>query len=120
VRERFEEVIRAAEAEDEWLAENPSEIVWVKDLVPFDQPDDDPWAQRLAGAMDAELGREPEFNRMMAWSDAAFPAALGGIPTLLFGPALAGEPHGPTEHIMIDDMLECSAALASFLADTLG
>ncbi|MFW5867398.1 MAG: M20 family metallopeptidase [Armatimonadota bacterium] len=120
VRERFEEVIRAAEAEDEWLAEHPSEITWVKDLVPFDQPEDDPWAQRLASAMRQELGRDPEFNRMMAWSDAAFPAALGGIPALLFGPALAGEPHGPTEHIMIDDMVGCSAALAAVLADTLG
>lgn len=120
VRERFEEVIRASEAEDEWLSEHPSEIIWVKDLVPFDQPDDDPWAQRLVAAMRAELGREPEFNRMMAWSDAAFPAALGGMPTLLFGPALAGEPHGPTEHIMIDDMVACSAALAAFLADVLG
>ena len=119
MRERFEEVIRGTEAEDEWLSENPSEIVWVKDLVPFDQPEEDLWAQRLASAMKSELGREPEFNRMMAWSDAAFPAALGGIPTLLFGPALAGEPHGPTEHIMIDDMVQCSAALAAFLADVL-
>ncbi|MFO8081230.1 MAG: M20 family metallopeptidase [Armatimonadota bacterium] len=120
VRERFEEVIRAAEAEDEWLAEHPSEIVWVKDLVPFDQPEDGHWPQRLAAAMRSELGREPDFNRMMAWSDAAFPAALGGIPTLLFGPALSGEAHGPAEHIMIDDMVECSATLAAFLADVLG
>jgi acetylornithine deacetylase len=120
IRERFEEVIRAAEGEDEWLAEHPSEIVWVKDLVPFDQSEDDPWAQRLAAAMRSELGREPEFNRMVAWSDAAFPAALGGIPTLLFGPALSGEAHGPAEHIMIDDMVACSAALAAFLADVLG
>jgi acetylornithine deacetylase/succinyl-diaminopimelate desuccinylase-like protein len=41
------------------------------------------------------------------------------MPTLLFGPALAGEPHGPTEHIMVDDMVDCTAALASFLAETL-
>lgn len=120
VRERFEEVVRAAEADDEWLAEHPSEITWVKDLVPFDQPEDDPWAQKLAASMRAELGRDPEFNRMMAWSDAAFPVAFGGIPTLLFGPALAGEPHGPTEHIMIDDMVDCSATLARFLVDVLG
>ena len=43
-----------------------------------------------------------------------------GIPTMLFGPALAGEPHGPAEHIMIDDMVACTAALAAFLADVLG
>lgn len=119
VRERFEEIIRAAEAEDEWLAGHPSQIVWVKDLVPFDQPDDDPWAQRLGEVLRRELGREPEHHRMVAWSDAAFPCALGGIPTLLFGPALSGEAHGPAEHIMVDDMVDCTAALAAFLADTL-
>jgi acetylornithine deacetylase len=118
IRARFEEVIRAAEAEDEWLREHPSEIVWVKDLVPFDQPDDDPWAQRLAGLI-RESGREPQFDRMMAWSDAAFPAALGGMPTLLFGPSLGGEAHGPNEHIRVSDMTDCAAVLAAFLAETL-
>ncbi len=120
IRARFEEVIRAAEAEDEWLAEHPSEIVWVKDLVPFDQPDDDPWAQRLADVMREELGREPQFHRMMAWSDAAFPAALAGMPTLLIGPAFANAAHGPDEHIMVDDMVDGAALLAAFLADVLG
>jgi len=120
IRERFEEVIRQAEAGDPWLAEHPTEIVWVKDLVPFDQPDDEPWARRLGGVVREVLDREPVFDRMVAWTDAAFPVALGGIPTMLFGPALAGEPHGPAEHIMIDDMVACTAALAAFLADVLG
>lgn len=120
VRRRFEEVVREAEAVDEWLAAHPSEIVWVKDLVPFDQPDDDPWALRLGRVLREVLDREPQYNRMEAWTDAAFPAALGGIPTLLFGPALSGAPHGPTEHIMIDDMVAGAAVLAAFLADVLG
>lgn len=120
VRARFEEVIRAAEAEDEWLAEHPSQTTWVKDLVPFDQPDDDPWAQRLAGVARRVMGREPQFNRMNAWTDAAFPAALGGIPTVLFGPGLDGEAHGPTEHVVIDDLVSGAATLAAFLAEVLG
>lgn len=120
VRERFEEIIRAAEAGDEWLSEHPTQITWVKDLVPFDQPDDDPWAQRLAAVARRVMGREPEFNRMNAWTDAAFPAALGGIPTMLFGPGLEGEPHGPTEHVMIEDLVSGAATLAAFLAEVLG
>ncbi len=119
IRERFERIVREVEASDEWLAEHPSEIVWIKDLVPFDQPDDDPWARSLGDALRGELDREPEHHRMVAWSDAAFPCALGDIPTLLFGPALSGEAHGPREHIMVDDMVDCTAALAAFLADTL-
>lgn len=120
VRDRFEQVIRAAEAEDEWLSEHPSELVWVKDLIPFDQPDADPWAQRLAGVFREVLGEEPVFSRMMAWSDSAFPKALAGIPTVLFGPASGGEAHGPTEHIEIEQMVRCTQVLAAFLADVLG
>ncbi|MGD9497888.1 MAG: M20 family metallopeptidase [Armatimonadota bacterium] len=120
IRARFEEVIRAAEADDEWLAANPSQIVWVKDLVPFDQPDDEPWAQRLGAVVREVTGHEPMFDRMAAWTDAAFPQALAGIPTMLFGPALGREAHGPREHIMIEDMVDCAAALAAFLADALG
>ncbi len=119
IRARFEEMIRAAEADDEWLAAHPAQIVWVKDLVPFDQPDDDPWAQRLGASFRDVLEREPVVNRMVAWTDAAFPAALAGIPTMLFGPSLAGQAHGPAEHIMIDDMVEGAAVLAAFLADVM-
>lgn len=119
VMERFEETVREAEAADEWLAQRPSELTWVKDLVPFDQPDDDPWAQRLAAVFEETLGREAVFHRMVAWSDSAYPCALGGIPTLLFGPGLAGQPHGPQEHVMIEDLVQCTAVLAAFLARTL-
>ncbi len=117
IRDRFEQIIRAAEAEDEWLREHPSELVWVKDLIPFDQPDSDPWAQRLAAVYREVLHDEPVFNRMMAWSDSAYPRALFDIPTVLFGPAMGGQPHGPTEHIEIDQMVRCTKVLASFLAD---
>jgi len=119
IRERFEQMIRAAEAKDEWLSERPSEIVWVKDLIPFDQPDSDPWAQRLAGVFREVLGQEPVFNRMMAWSDSAYPKALAGIPTVLFGPATSGEAHGPTEHIEIEQIVRCTQVLATLLADLL-
>ncbi len=117
VRERFEELVREQEAGDAWLSEHPTELTWVKDLIPFDQTDDGPWVQRLAGHLVAVTGREPVFNRMMAWSDAAFPAAMGQIPTILFGPALDGQAHGPEEHIVIDDLLTGVEVLARFLAD---
>ena len=119
IRDRFEEVIRAAEAEDEWLREHPYELTWVKDLIPFDQPDSEPWAQRLARVYREMVGEEPVFNRMMAWSDSAYPSALFDIPTALFGPATGGEARGPTEHIEIAQMVRCTKVLASFLAQVL-
>lgn len=119
VRARFEQVIREHEAADEWLREHPSSLTWVKDLAPFDQPRDDPWVELLASAYREVTGAGPAYGRMTAWSDAAWPAALGGIPAVLFGPSLGGQAHGPEEHIAVEDMLTCTEVLAGFLARAL-
>ena len=119
IRARFEKLIRQAEVGDTWLADHPTQVTWVKDLAPFEQPPDDPWVQRLAAVCGQVLGADPVFDRMTAWSDAAWPAALGGIPTVLFGPSLAGQAHGPEEHIVVDDLVRCAEVLAAFLAQAL-
>ena len=116
IRRRFEEVIRGHEADDEWLAEHPSQITWVKDLLPFDVGVDDPWVQDIAAAYREVTGEDATFGRMTAWSDAAWPVALGDIPAFLFGPSLREQPHGPEEHIVVDDMLVCTEVLVNFLA----
>ncbi len=119
IRERFEQVIREHEADDEWLREHPSEITWVKDLIPFEQDSADPWVVKMEETYREVLGESPVVDKMMAWSDAAFPCALGGISTILMGPSLSSEPHGPAEHIVIEDMVHCTQVLAVFLARTL-
>lgn len=119
VRARFEQIVREHEARDPWLAEHPSELTWVKDLVPFDQPREDPWVQRLAAAFAQVTGQQPQYARMSAWSDASWPAALRGIPTILFGPGRGGQAHGPEEHVAVADLLVCTEVLTLFLAGAL-
>lgn len=120
IREVFERMIREAEEGDEWLAERPSRIEWIKDLIPYEQAADDAWVRRFDEAFRAATGRAPVYDKMVAWSDAAHPAALYGIPTILHGPGAAGTAHSQHEYVPVANLVECTEVLATFLLAVLG
>lgn len=115
IREQFERIIREAEAGDEWLSAHPSRIEWVKDLIPYDQPQDDPWVRRFEEAFREARGTAPVYDKMIAWSDAAHPAALSGIPTILYGPGVGGAAHSSHEYLTVAALVNCTKVLATFL-----
>lgn len=119
IREMFERLIRETEAGDEWLAAHPTRIEWVKDLIPYDQPIEEPWVQAFARAFREASGDEPVYDRMVAWSDAAHPSALFDIPTILYGPGVAGTAHSSHEYVSVENLTACAHVLAVFLAQTL-
>lgn len=120
IRAVFEQMIREAEAGDEWLQAHPSRIEWVKDLIPYEQSPREPWVQRFDGAFQEAAGREPLYDKMVAWSDAAHPAALFGVPTILYGPGVEGTAHSSHEYVPVANLTECTKVLATFLARELG
>ncbi|MEN6544452.1 MAG: M20/M25/M40 family metallo-hydrolase [Armatimonadia bacterium] len=120
IRAEFEQAIRAVEAGDEWLQGHPSRIEWVKDLIPYDQDPQDQWVRRFDGAFRAATAREPVYDKMMAWSDAAHPAALFGMPTVLYGPGAEGTAHSSHERVPVANLVECTEVLATFLLRELG
>lgn len=120
IREQFEEMIRQAEAGDEWLSAHPSRLEWVKDLIPYDQSPDDPWVRAFDRAFRATTGQEPAYDKMTAWSDAAHPAALYGIPTILYGPGVGGTAHSSGEYVRVENLVACTQVIATFLAEALG
>lgn len=119
IRRDFEETIRGAEAQDEWLREHPSRIEWVKDLIPYDQPADDPWVRRFHRAFEEATGQEAVYDKMTAWSDAAHPAALFNIPTILYGPGVEGVAHSSQEYVPVENLVTCTKVIATFLLDAL-
>jgi len=120
IRAQFEEIIRAAEAGDEWLSAHPSRLEWVKDLIPYEQSPADPWVQAFDRAFREATGEAPGYGKMTAWSDAAHPAALYGIPTILYGPGVEGTAHSAAEYVPVANLVACTTVLATFLAGTLG
>lgn len=120
IRVVFERMIREAEAGDEWLQAHPSRIEWVKDLIPYEQAADEPWVARFDAAFQAATGRPPVYDKMVAWSDAAHPAAIHGVPTVLYGPGEGGTAHSQHEYVPVANLVECTKVLATFLQRELG
>lgn len=119
IREDFERRIRQAEDGDQWLGQHPSRIEWVKDLIPFAMPEDLPLAARLAQAHKIATGKGAAYEHMVGWTDACYYAALGNVPTVLYGPAQHGAAHTADESVEIDALIEASAGLAVFLMNEL-
>ncbi|NOY80319.1 MAG: M20/M25/M40 family metallo-hydrolase [Kiritimatiellaeota bacterium] len=120
VRESFERAVRSAEAGDPWLVEHPSEIEWIKDLVPFETPADAPLVRRLGAAGLDALGRSLSMDIMAAWGDAANLARYGGVPSVFFGPGTPAAAHAADESVAIRDLMDCARVVAAYLCRSLG
>lgn len=115
IREAFDQVIRDCEEDDQWLTEHRSEIEWVKDLLPFETPKDDPLTRELRATFVDALGVEPEVSKMNAWLDGAWIYHFAKAPIVSFGPGKAGTAHADVEYIEIEDMKNCAKVIACFL-----
>lgn len=115
IRRAFEEAIRSAEASDPWLREHPSDITWVKDLIPFETPRDAEIIPALKGTFRATLGREPVVSKIAAWADAAYIPRFAHTPTVLFGPGLGNRCHTPDEYVEIQDLVDATKVIALYL-----
>ena len=99
---------------------NHSSKIWIKDLIPFEEPLDSPWLAALQKAYREATAEEPELHFMIGWTDASYYSALAGIPTFLIGPSADGEAHSPTEKVEIAALMRSAKTLAAFLIATLG
>ncbi|MCD6350590.1 MAG: M20/M25/M40 family metallo-hydrolase, partial [Armatimonadetes bacterium] len=99
LREEFTAAVMKAAATDEWFADHPPQVGWIKDLIPFEEPLDSPWLAALQQAYREATAEEPELHFMIGWTDASYYSALAGIPTFLIGPSADGAAHSPTEQV---------------------
>ena len=119
VREAFAGAVRRADESDEWLRAHPSNVEWVKDLVPFDTPEDAPVVQNLRRAYETATGGAPQVDTMAAWADAANVARYGGTPAVLFGPGTEGAAHSDNETVEIADIVKGAKVIAVYLCQQL-
>ncbi len=119
VWDELEKVVRGVEASDKWLAEHPSELTWVKDLVPYRVAEDAPVVTGMAEAARDVMGREPELELMVAWTDSCWMSILADTPVVSFGPATEQVVHGPDEHVVVDNVMTSAKAVALYLHRTL-
>ena len=119
VRDAFVKAIQDADASDAWLRAHPSEVEWVKDLVPFETPEDAPVVRNLCAAYQAAVGSEPVVEVMDAWADCANIVHYGGVPAVLFGSGTKGAAHSQDETVRIEDMIKGAKVVATYLCQRL-
>lgn len=116
IRERIEREVRAAVADDGWLAAHPPVFTWETELPPAELPADHPLVGRLVRAA-ASYGRTSKPVGEPSWTDAATLTRLGGTPAVCLGPT-ATRPDGSAtlhtvdEYAELADLLDTAKALA--------
>ncbi len=115
LRREFEESIAAACHRDDWLAEHPPTVQWVKDLIPFDQPLSLPLAEDLSRAYAEVTGNKIGVEQVTAWTESAYYQVLADMATVNFAPGQPGQPHGPREYVDIETVLDYTKTLTLYL-----
>jgi acetylornithine deacetylase len=114
-RERFESLVEERCRQDPWLREHPPRIDWIKDLIPFELPEDHPLVQDLAAAHRQVMGQEPAIAVNPAWSDACYLPRFAGTPAVVYGAGTPGQAHSAGEYAETWRIVDCARVLTAFL-----
>ena len=118
-REWFEALVRARAGEDEWLREHPPEIDWIKDLIPFELPEEHALVRELAATIQGVLGTPAGVGVNPAWSDACYLPRFAGTPAVVCGAGVPGQAHTAAEYNEPHRIVDCGRVLAAFLYEKL-
>jgi len=120
IRAELEKIVATAAAGDEFLTEHAPRLTWVKDLPPFETPEDSPLLAAVGRAWEQVASAPPDIQTMNGWTDAAFVPMLAGCEVVNLGCSAEGAAHGPAEYVEEAALIQHTKILALYLAETLG
>ncbi|AHY47804.1 DapE-ArgE: peptidase, ArgE/DapE family [Rubrobacter radiotolerans] len=113
--------LRAVSEEDDWLAENPPELVYFGgQFSPAEVRSDAPILSALAGAHRAATGRSPAVEGVPYGSDMRHFVRTGGMDCVMYGAGDVRLAHAPDEHVSIAELLAAVATYAHLITDWCG
>ena len=90
-------------------AEHGGDVEIVEMTEPFETPADSPLVAALDRADRRRPASAPEPIGVPAWTDAHNMVDFGGAEAVVYGPGrLHGRPHCPSEHIDVNEVVECA------------
>jgi acetylornithine deacetylase len=115
-----ERAVKAAAAGDNFLANNPPEIVWHGFQADGFVLEPGSEAEAVLSAAHQEVhGKPMEERRTTAVNDTRYYGRYYGIPALCYGPKGEGN-HGFDERTSLDDLRRCTLTMARFIMDWCG
>ncbi|MFI3309195.1 ArgE/DapE family deacylase [Ewingella allii] len=109
-REVEEHIARVCEA-DPYLRAHPAYIEWILDADCAEVPSDHPFVQTFQEAV-VEANLSPVLSGFGAHSDIGLPTGIGNTPTVNFGPGDPAQSHQPNERVSVEDLVNCTKAIA--------
>jgi len=109
-REVEEHIARVCEA-DPYLRAHPAYIEWILDADCAEVPSDHPFVQTFQEAV-VEANLSPVLSGFGAHSDIGLPTGMGNTPTVNFGPGDPAQSHQPNERVSVEDLVNCTKAIA--------
>lgn len=106
-------------ATDPWLAAHPPRIAWSMATPPQEISPGEPVVGALGGAL-GHIGRETRLAGLDSWYDGATFTRVHGTPAVGFGPGSIKVAHAADEFVPVDELVDCSAAIALALIDHCG
>lgn len=101
---------------DPYLHLHPARIEWMLDADCTEVPSDHPFVRTMQGAARA-VGLSDQLTGFSSHSDIGIPTELGNTPTLNFGPGEPSQAHQPNEQVTIDELVNCTKAIAIAIAE---
>lgn len=120
-RLEFEVAVAQACAADAWLADHPVEVTWWGGQFASGRTAPESSVIALTDAAhSAVLGGTPDLYGGPYGSDLRLLTGLGGIPTIQYGPGDARAAHAPDEWVAIDEVVDCARVLTRLILDVCG
>lgn len=121
-RESLETAVALACLEDPWLSKHPVEVEWWGGQFASGRlPAGSDLLDRVAHAHSRAVGGAPQQTWGAPYgSDLRLMTALGGVPTLHYGPGDAALAHGPDECVPMPEVAACARTLALLALDVCG
>ncbi len=111
--------VETAAAEHDFLAEHPPGLtVWGGRFDSSSVPMDHPLPAALVEAASRTARRTPDLIGAPYGADMRLFINHGETPTVMYGPGDVRSAHAADEHVPLDEVTECAAVLASWLAAT--
>lgn len=115
-----ERAVKAAAAGDNFLANNPPEVVWHGFQADGFVLEPGSEAEAVLSAVHTEVhGKPMEERRTTAVNDTRYYGRYYNIPALCYGPKGEGN-HGFDERTSLEDLRRCTLTMAKFIADWCG